>query len=638
MPIVVEHQPAFAAPGMMAAQAGQLEYRNQRRRELEALAMKQAEMKQRQFLQNQNIASQWGLQDMRNVAAQQRLDDQLAQGKKDQRRGHRDRLELQQNDFLNRQKIAQQNAEAKAEADRLEQERKAAEDAAQREADYEAAIEDELNPEGVTSRRGIHAEYDGIKAELEEENAPEEAFDQAEQDYRDRLEKNKNNPRYRKPKSEHYPGEREEFSGVGEHTVYDEKGQPVTVFAGKKRNPSHIVGSTKDPGTGMTLNPDGTPYLDPVTGMPVPYEDEFTPYSKEEYLYDKREWRGNEADGSREYREGSLDEHGNYKPGTEWINTTEEANKHAQNKRRAKYNEVFQKWIDDGSVPADRPHPSDYLMPGDPGYQAPPEIAPEATTPGGDAGESAGEDAGGPLGPVGTASEAYPELFGSMAGDMSMEESMLTMGMTPETAGGGDAPYELTPEQIEARSQHPPEVHPRMTPMDYGVQQPVKFQNPQDYNKPVNIGGEKRPVPLYAIAPEDRQAVYEQRRQMPYMIKWPPTLPFNEKSLAGALMDEESPITFGTVVDLSKLPTSAGKKFAKAWEERTGSTNFVFERELMLSLIAKVKSGDDFNKLRDKFQQQEKEHYEFYGFPGDFTPQKQQGSAVDRILQAGGAR
>ena len=108
MPIVVEHQPAFAAPGMMAAQTGQLEYRNQRRRELEAIAMQQAEMAQRARMQRENIAAGFMKQNLSHAQNMQAnaWQNQFNLGRDNL--AHQRNLALNQQDFVNRQAMLDQ--------------------------------------------------------------------------------------------------------------------------------------------------------------------------------------------------------------------------------------------------------------------------------------------------------------------------------------------------------------------------------------------------------------------------------------------------------------------------------------------------------------------------------------------------
>ncbi|MAK30881.1 hypothetical protein, partial [Acinetobacter sp.] len=630
--------PAFAAPGMMAAQTGQLEYRNQRRRELEAIAMQQAEMAQRQAMQNQNLMAGFQKQAIGHQMDMQRLGVAWQQGAIDQQQAHQNRLQLQQNDHLNKNKIAQQNAQAAQEEAAAQAAQDEEERVAQVKADYEASIENNLTPQGIENRHSIHAEYEAIKIKLDEENAPPEAYAQAEEDYENRLNENKNNPLYRKPRNEHYPGERNEYSGKGEHTVYDNDGRPTTVFAGNMRNENHIPNTIADPRTGWAMKPDGTFYKDPTTGLPVPYEPEFLPYSSEQYLYDKREWRGSEEDGDLEYREGTLDENGVYKPGTKWVNVAEE---NTEKRRKAAddwYEAELYKWNMGGQVGPAPVHP---LAPPPTGGAPTDDKDPVLVNPDGNTPPPAGGDGGGVDGAapdLTTAYNAYPELAGAMAGDMSMEESMLTMGIRPETAGNPDA-VQLTPEQIEVRAQFDrPDALPRMEPQDYGMDNFVKKQQVSQYDAIVERpDGSKGPIPIYAVAAEDRQKVYENRRTKPYVINWPGNLDFNQRNLAGALLDPKNSIPFGTMIDLSTLTGETGKAFAEAWKKRTGSTNFVFEREFMLNIAKKSLRGQEYNEYENKVIRQEKEHYEFYGFPGDFKSGGE-GSALDDILKAGGVK
>ena len=637
MPIVVEHQPAFAAPGMMAAQTGQLEYRNKRRRELEQLAMQQAEMAQRQRISNNNINAGFQKQQIAHQMNLQNNALQWQRGMIDDEAHHNRQKELIDINQQNQLKIAQANAQKEEE----ERKRKAIQDEEQRraqiKADAEASTMAMLTPAGQENRNNIHAEWADTEAKLKEDQAPPEAIAQAREQYEQRLKENRNNPQYLKPVDTHYPATTENWTSPSEHTIYDNDGNATIQWAGKKRNPNYDPNAREGngPTAGMSIKENGFPILDEI-GRPKKYEPEFLPQTREEYLYEKREWRGSEEDGTRSYREGTLDEHNNYKPGTKWVNEAEEQTKAKKAKIELKYMDALDAWVEGGMK---GPRPVDPFA-ADPAGGFPADDAVFRT---GDDIEGAEDGVFRPgteprpqAVPLDSAFNAYPELAGSMAGDMGMEESMLTMGITPQTAGNPDA-VQLSPEQIEARAQFDaPDALPRMTPEEYGLDDFVKRDSVVAYDVKGKDGD--RPVSLYLVDPQDRQAVYENRKNRPYVVKWPAKAEFNQQNLANVILSKDNPIMFGTVIDLSKITSPSGKAFAKAWEERTGSPNFVFEREFILNIGRKAYRGQEYNDFEDKVLQQEKEHYEFYGFPGDFQSQSQQGGALGRILQAGGAR
>jgi hypothetical protein len=641
MPIVVEHQPAFAAPGMMAAQTGQLEYRNKRRRELEQLAMQQAEMAQRQRISNNNIVAGFQKQQIAHQMNLQNNALQWQRGMIDDEAHHNRQKELVDINQQNQLKIAQANAQKEEE----ERKRQAIQDEEQRraqiKADAEASTMAMLTPAGQENRNNIHAEWAETEATLIEENAPPEAIAQAREQYEQRLKDNRNNPQYIKPVDTHYPATTEHWTSPNEHTIYDNDGNATTQWAGKKRNPKYNPAHHEGTGNlaGLAVDENGELILEAgPRGLPNPvkYESEFLPQTREEYLYEKREWRGSEEDGTRSYREGALDEHGNYKPGTKWINVAEEEAEAIEAKIKRDYMQTLADWY---ALPPNLRGE----QPKDPFAKEPTEwrpFGPEGGVPADDAVFRHGEDdAGENFKPLDNAFNAYPELAGSMAGNMGMEESMLTMGITPQTAGNPDA-VQLSPEQIEVRAQFDrPDALPRMEPKEWGYNDFVRKLRVDEYDTVVKRpDGTQGAVPLYAVAPEDRQAVYEQRKNKPYVVKWPAKAEFNQQNLANVILSKDNPIMFGTVIDLSKITSESGKAFAKAWEERTGSPNFVFERELILNIGRKAYRGQEYQDFENKVIQQEKEHYEFYGFPGDFQSQSQQGGALGRILQAGGAR
>tara|TARA_B100000519_G_scaffold130601_1_gene112787 strand:+ start:45 stop:1370 length:1326 start_codon:yes stop_codon:yes gene_type:complete len=73
MPIVYKHQPSYAPVGAMALQTGQLQYRNQRRRELEEQQMRAAEMQQRERMANKQISANLYGQQMSHMGNMQKL-------------------------------------------------------------------------------------------------------------------------------------------------------------------------------------------------------------------------------------------------------------------------------------------------------------------------------------------------------------------------------------------------------------------------------------------------------------------------------------------------------------------------------------------------------------------------------------
>lgn len=646
MPIVVEHQPAFAAPGMMAAQTGQLEYRNKRRRELEQLAMQQAEMAQRQRIANNNIVAGFQKQQIAHQMNLQNNALQWQRGMIDDEAHHNRQKELVDINQQNQLKIAQANAQKEEE----ERKRKAIQDEEQRraqiKADAEASTMAMLTPAGQENRNNIHAEWAETEAKLKEENAPPEAIAQAREQYEQRLKENRNNPQYLKPVDTHYPATTENWTSPSEHTIYDNDGNATIQWAGKKRNPNYDPnareGNEADGTAGLSVNENGFPIPGADGFTPQEYEPEFLPQTREEYLYEKREWRGSEEDGTRSYREGTLDEHNNYKPGTKWVNVAEEEAEAIEAKIKRDYMQALAEWY---ALPPDLrgAQPRDPFA-NDPAGGIPADDAVFRT---GDDIEGA-EDAVFRPGteprpqavPLDSAFNAYPEIAGGIAGDMGMEETMLTLGINPNDPNGVPEMTELTPEQIQARSQFDrPDALPRTSLQDYGVDVHYKKREVGQYDVLITRpDGTRGAIPIYAVDPQDRQAVYENRKNKPYVVKWPAKAEFNQQNLANVILSKDNPIMFGTVIDLSKITSESGKAFAKAWEERTGSPNFVFERELILNIGRKAYRGQEYNDFENKVLQQEKEHYEFYGFPGDFQSQSQQGGALGRILQAGGAR
>lgn len=113
MPIRVEHGPSMPLVGQLAYQTGQLQYRNKRRSELEALAMQQAEMRQRAQMQQNQIAASLRGQKMTQMGAMQRLQMQQQYGQVNADQAFQRQLQLAEdsrNHSLNLSKQYGQNA------------------------------------------------------------------------------------------------------------------------------------------------------------------------------------------------------------------------------------------------------------------------------------------------------------------------------------------------------------------------------------------------------------------------------------------------------------------------------------------------------------------------------------------------
>lgn len=251
MGIVVSHQPAVAAPGLMAARTGQLEYRNQRRRELEALAMQQAEMAQRARMQRESIAAGFQrqnmghMQNMQNNAWQQHWQ----QGRDN--RLHDNQVAINQQDFVERQQILDQGFQNNKQLKQFDNQlridagdQRAQQDQAIQSAnDFHAAQLKNLNPQAQALYKEELNNFHSTKMEV-----PEEEWGQLEEQSNKNLENIYSNPANQADRSND-PGfiTSNGFEDGIDLINSDRPGQKTAVFNGTIKNPEYNPAGPKDP-------------------------------------------------------------------------------------------------------------------------------------------------------------------------------------------------------------------------------------------------------------------------------------------------------------------------------------------------------------------------------------------------------
>ena len=121
MPIRVEHGPGMIPVGQLAFQTGQLQYRNQRRTELERLAMQQAEMRQRAQMQQNQIAASLQGQKMGHMSAMQRLAVGQQYGQINAEQAYQRQLQLSEDSREHAMNLAEQYGENAIEHTKIRQ-------------------------------------------------------------------------------------------------------------------------------------------------------------------------------------------------------------------------------------------------------------------------------------------------------------------------------------------------------------------------------------------------------------------------------------------------------------------------------------------------------------------------------------
>jgi len=251
MGIVVSHQPAVAAPGLMAARTGQLEYRNQRRRELEALAMQQAEMAQRARMQRESIAAGFQRQNMGHMQNMQKNAwQQHWQQGRDQRL-HDNQVAINQQDFVERQQILDQGFQNNKQLKQFDNQlridagdQRAQQDQAIQSAnDFHQARLQNLSPQAQALYKEELNNFHSTKMEV-----PEQEHGQLQEQSNKILEDIYTNPANQADKSND-PGYKTSngFEDGIDLINGDNPGQKIPVFNGTIKNPEYNPQAPPDP-------------------------------------------------------------------------------------------------------------------------------------------------------------------------------------------------------------------------------------------------------------------------------------------------------------------------------------------------------------------------------------------------------
>jgi hypothetical protein len=145
----------------------------------------------------------------------------------------------------------------------------------------------------------------------------------------------------------------------------------------------------------------------------------------------------------------------------------------------------------------------------------------------------------------------------------------------------------------------PPKYHPKKQ-----YSRTYKYDAPEKYDM-MNM-------PINAIDPVDRQAVYEQRQRISKVLPWDSATngPVGFNSLINIV---KQPDSYGLKIDLSRDTSEAGKLMADAWQEETGSTTINVTEDLMWKLLSPGLSKEESDQLLDRIYTEKKKHFEFYG-------------------------
>ena len=587
MPIRVEHGPNLAAVGQLAYRTGQYEYRNKRRTELERLAMQQAEMRQRAQQQQQQIAATLQGQRMSHMGAMQRLQQAQQFGQINAEQANQWQVQAdvqkQQNQVIWGKQLGQNQLDlANMNAGIADQKQIQNIQNAHRQ---EQAFQN-LNPAGEGEWLNIGkqkvaarldkkvdpAELPGVIAALDAKQAA--LVDQDEYTYG-----KKNKVGYEAP------------------DMWDEDGQVTRIrfVPGVDSTGTPIV-KYKQPTSRFTTGPDGNQEEIPLTtqeyaeqgNSSVTINGYVIPTEWDEDLGRMKQVQGVKGEMTDERR------------------AQEEEKDRAEAEREAKKKWDFDREKDRQDVVAnydedddfDREPPAIVKLALDPvawrnNFKYPEEPRFDLTETNNPPVPQAQQAQAVPL-------EQQPVAPPAIGGPVGQQP------VAPQGPMAGQ-PQPVAPEQAQAPVSKefeavPVEYHPRKQWGDT----PIK-STPEGYKM---LGR----VSIYAIAQEDQQALYQERQREAKVLPWDSTKQGNVSpgSLANALKRGE--LEYGAKVDLSK----DNSPFAAAWKKATGSDVLVINDNLMWKLLSPGLTEEQQRELWQHMYTQKKEHFEYYGEPGDF--------------------
>ena len=583
MPIRVEHGPNLAPIGQLAYQTGQLEYRNKRRTELERLAMQQAEMRQRAQMQQQQIAANLRGQRMSHMGAMQKLALGQQFGQFNAQQANQWNIKL--NEQRREHEIGLAEQVGRRAVDRIKLAQGLADEADWKKAEWEWLVktyDTGLNSGGKQNVQGLLTDrfklmYDKKLNEQQRTQALEQNMGQ--------LQEAKTDPRWR-------VGLNQEI-GYSEGFMKNKDGNNVftrtRVSSGKGdddwTNTSNRIRMVEDPdnigadGSGMIeseiseaewfkentsiIETDGVKWIqypDASTGKMV--RERYEPENNSEAIRDhmlevRKTWNSMDEDLRLKYPGGfsAFNAEHPFEVG----GLTDSPVAAMRRQQRANDPNFYPLRQPNAPLPLD-PIPNDLGV---------------------------GEPAGGPdaFWPGGVNPVATPKI----GGPAQTQEAPVAPRQT-------QAPVSKEFEAV------PAEYHPRKQWGDT----PIK-STPEGYKA---LGR----VSIYAIAPEDQQAVYQERQREAKVLPWDSEERggVSPETIANAL--KNGPLEYGAKVDLSK----DNSPFADAWKKATGQDVLVVNDELMWKLLSPNLTEEQQAELQQQIYTQKKEHFEYYGEPSDF--------------------
>tara|TARA_R110002020_G_scaffold274234_4_gene489371 strand:+ start:968 stop:2893 length:1926 start_codon:yes stop_codon:yes gene_type:complete len=619
MPIRFEHGPNLAPIGKLAYQTGQLEYRNKRRTELERIAMQQAEMRQRAQQQQQEIAARLQGQQMSHMGAMQQL----------QLRQHFGQINAEQ---ANQQaaKVAIQDQENKMIWGKQ---------LGQNQLDL-ANLGAGLADAKVIKNLQWKQKWDGIKRRINGQG--QAAILKNEADRRRELSSPKNNPAEHGNINAQFDKINEDIESDPNNliNVEDQLGYTKPVSRNDKGEVTiNQVNIGSNPDTGQQMLeyviqtyrnvevPDGqggftnervdrTPAeINAIRHIPITIGNkvyvgthnsqtngydidlnrgEDTPKVKAQQLHADKMERFD--DDMKDWRSDQIKHRANWTAELRVFELTDDTGDDFKS---------FEQWLLDTGAPTAPVAP----------------VEPDWTQFDGAPGPA------GQVGPAGMGGQQNIEDELSL-GDKGRPMAQGTQGVTGAPgaqgmAGEPNAPRSFVEPEFSLQQESDfadlqPEIPqaPQAPPSEEFKTVPPKYHPKKQYSRTYKYDAPEKydmmNMPINAIDPVDRQAVYEQRQRISKVLPWDSATngPVGFNSLINIV---KQPDSYGLKIDLSRDTSEAGKLMADAWQEETGSTTINVTEDLMWKLLSPGLSKEESDQLLDRIYTEKKKHFEFYG-------------------------
>lgn len=563
MGIRVEYGPSAASLGRLAYETGVGQYENKRRSELEALAMQQAEMRQKAMMQQQQLLASLRGQQMAHMSAMQRLQAGQYYGQINSQQAHQRSLQLAEDAREHSLNLAEVHNEDTIERTKLRM-----------------GMENQQAWEQASFKLEMTNGYDNLNA------AGKQAKMQGLQELAELYNDPKLNPQER---PQYIQQKKAELRQINENPMYHiGKDQEIGFIrkVGRMRDGNHMWNEER---VGTRGTPDDwrkTPNLVRVDAKGVKSEitmPQWLAATKQIYEVDGRPWISR-ADVNGNWIDEPLD-----------TRNEDLARRELQAEKRQHELDVRKMWhgLDEDTRSDLYPggnynqfrseHPFDIDQPSEVAIRGGQQIQR----------------------PVSETHIPLRTVFPSR------------VGMGEPSAPAVDVPAPPVAPQAPAA----PTATPRRVSKEF-ESVPAQFHPQKQWDQPIKAPFEEykgmKDVSIYQIAPEDQLAVFQHRQREAQVLPWNSKErgPASRGSVASALNTGE--VGYGTKIDLSADTSATGKAFAAEWNKLTGSPVMVVNDVLMHNLLSPNLTPEQNEALQRRIFMEKKKHFEYFGEPSDF--------------------